>query len=348
MVLLSIHKRYLLCSTVVFRLYQRFLHFYTIYGIIFILVFYQILEEKELELPNKFKEKIINRYGKTGKEWLNGLDFIVEKYQSKFGLEKVELIEKLSMNVVFFAKSHQFGEIILKIGAPSQAALHEINIIQQYSPLYTAKCYFFNTDDRVMLLERLFPGQPLNHLPKTEERIKVFCNLANHLLINNYSPETFPSFETLFYKDVTYATQNKSLYVSIMPMITFANQLYQKIQEYHLPKYILHNDLHHKNILQSKDNWKAIDPHGIIGERCLECCQFLRQELTYFNLEPNSIRDFIKLFAQYFQEDEILMLEFLYIYVIRKVIWYIQFKFDSSTISYNIELCKKLLYLLEH
>lgn len=34
-----------------------------------------------IELPEKFKQNVINRYGIEGKEWLNSVDKIIEKYK---------------------------------------------------------------------------------------------------------------------------------------------------------------------------------------------------------------------------------------------------------------------------
>jgi streptomycin 6-kinase len=39
----------------------------------------------------------------------------------------------------------------------------------------------------------------------------------------------------------------------------------------------LHGDLHHFNVLRSnRAGWLAIDPKGLIGDRCFDVCQFLR------------------------------------------------------------------------
>ena len=46
---------------------------------------------------------------------------------------------------------------------------------------------------------------------------------------------------------------------------------------------VLHGDLHHDNILQSGDGWKAIDPHGLTGEPCYEVGALLRNPIA--NLE---------------------------------------------------------------
>lgn len=32
------------------------------------------------ELPIKFNENVVNRYGKKGKEWLNNINVIIDKY----------------------------------------------------------------------------------------------------------------------------------------------------------------------------------------------------------------------------------------------------------------------------
>lgn len=41
----------------------------------------------------------------------------------------------------------------------------------------------------------------------------------------------------------------------------------QEINSMNLPKYVLHDDLHHNNILKSKNDWKVIDTHGVVGEK---------------------------------------------------------------------------------
>ena len=40
---------------------------------------------------------------------------------------------------------------------------------------------------------------------------------------------------------------------------------------------VLHGDLHHFNILRAeRAEWLAIDPKGLVGDRCFDICQFLR------------------------------------------------------------------------
>ncbi|HZU77837.1 MAG TPA: aminoglycoside phosphotransferase family protein, partial [Dehalococcoidia bacterium] len=40
---------------------------------------------------------------------------------------------------------------------------------------------------------------------------------------------------------------------------------------------VLHGDLHHFNVLRAqREPWLAIDPKGLLGDRCFDVCQFLR------------------------------------------------------------------------
>ena len=64
-----------------------------------------------LELPEKFRKNIINRYNEKGIEWLSNLDNVVNKYINKFELKDVELIKDISMNLVRFANSKKYGDV---------------------------------------------------------------------------------------------------------------------------------------------------------------------------------------------------------------------------------------------
>lgn len=40
---------------------------------------------------------------------------------------------------------------------------------------------------------------------------------------------------------------------------------------------VLHGDLHHFNVLRAgRAEWRAIDPKGLVGDRCFDVCQFFR------------------------------------------------------------------------
>ncbi len=299
-----------------------------------------------LELPESFKVKAINRYNELGEKWLNNINNIIHQYTKQFELENIELAENSNVNLVIFATSRQFGDVVMKLCSPTST--REINIMQQYSENYVPKCYYSHLDDRVMILERLSPGYSLRHLENLEERIKVFSDLSNHLFIPINGTENFLTFEEIFEKRMQYLSENKHLFSDILWMFDIAQNLYEKIQNMNLPKYILHGDLQHKNILKAGENWKAIDPHGMIGEKVFETSQFIRSELKISTLERNKINEIVSLLSAYFGENKTLILEALYVYtLVEKIIWLIKNKENSQNISFSITVCKILLEMLE-
>lgn len=304
-----------------------------------------------INLPESFITRIKNRYGETGNDWLKNIDNIIEKYKNKFELKNIRLVDKLCVNVVLFAESNKFGNIVVKIGSPSQTTISEMNTIKYYSSKYFPKCYYYSEEDKVIILERIFPGENLTTVNDLKERIKIFTNISDNLLIpieflNN--TEQYLTFNEIFKSKIEYAYQNKNNFVDILWMIDKANNIYDKMHNVNLPKYILHNDLHHKNILKSEDGWKAIDPHGVIGERVLEVAQFIRSELDNINLDDNNKFDEVfTLTSQYYKEEKTLILEILYIYIIEKVIFYTKNKEKANKILHNIDICKKILQYIE-
>ena len=262
-------------------------------------------------------------------------------------LKNIRIVDNISINLVLFAESPEFGDIVVKIGTPSKTIISEMLTIKYYSPKYFPKCYYYSIEDKVIILERIFPGYNLSALENFEDRLKIFIDIANNLLIPIESvkeEKQFLSFHDIFKSKIEYAYQNKSQYLDILYMIDKANKIYDKIHEMNLPKYILHNDLHCKNILKTEDSWKAIDPHGIIGERVIELPQFIRNELDNINLENKcEFEEIITLVEKYYKEDKTLILETLYIYIIEKVIFYTKNKDNPNRIIHNINVCKKIL-----
>lgn len=299
-----------------------------------------------VELSEKFKLQIINRYGKQGTKWLSNINQIIEKYTYEFQLKNTKLVDGLGVNIVLFSTSEQYGEVVLKIIAPYPSSNTEIQLMQQYPPSYIPKCYYFNLRDRIMVQERLLPGYSLDNLNNKTKRVKIFSNIANSLLLKNDGEDNFLTYSELFKDTIKYAYDNKETFSDMMWMIEKANNIYNKIAAMNLPQYILHGDLHHKNILKSKNKWKAIDPHGMIGEKVFESSQFIRNELEIFDTSLDNFEELILLIEKYLGEDKQLIMQSLYVTIISKIIGYVKNKYDTIKILYNINLAKRILEYL--
>lgn len=230
-----------------------------------------------LVLNDAFKEKIINRYQKDGIEWLNNFNTVVDKYKYMFNLSNIKILDNLSINIIIKAKSKDFGEVIMKIGALGMTFLNEIKYINLLSLDNMVKCYYYNTDDRVMILENIYPGYNLTNVESFDERLKIFSMLVNDICKNSNHLSEFPTYRDRLKDKISNITNLDGINSDVLEMLLVANNMYDEISSMNLPKYVLDNDLQHKNILKGEIGWKMIDPHGVVGEKFLKHVNLLKQ-----------------------------------------------------------------------
>lgn len=203
-----------------------------------------------IELPLEFKQNIISRYNKSGENWLNSIDAIIEKYSEKFDLHDIELLKDITMNIIIFANSNKYGEIVMKIYSPGQDMISEVNYISLCSSKYVAKFYYYNKEDRVIIMEKISPGYQIVDLQNREEKIKIFSNIVNNLINQNISKNKFKLYEDILKEKIQLVSMNKQKYNSILYMIDVINKIYNDLKELDLPKYVLHNDLNQKKYIK--------------------------------------------------------------------------------------------------
>lgn len=100
----------------------------------------------------------------------DNIEGLIEKYKTKFKLSNITIVKNLSINIVLYAYSEIYGDVVIKIGAPSNTTTSEINFIINSKSKYIVKCYYYNLEDRVMILEKIKPGEQLNIVDKRENQ----------------------------------------------------------------------------------------------------------------------------------------------------------------------------------
>lgn len=152
----------------------------------------------------------------------------------------------------------------------------------------------------------------------------------------------FKNFGKRFNDKIICMKQNKEEFLYIIDIINTGVQLHNELKEKNLPKYVLHGDLQHYNILKSGDKLKAIDPHGFIAEKAFETAHFILNEIRNHNIEINELDNMISLVSKYFKEDRNLIKKTLYITIIEKIIWHRHNKYDENIIPTYIDICNYL------
>ncbi len=298
-----------------------------------------------LELPEEFRRRIINRFGDLAIDWLNNIDSIIEKYKIKFKLNNIEVLKKLTINVVLYAYSEIYGDVIIKLGTPNKSIMDEVNYIRNCNSDYMVKCYYYNLEDRIMILERIRPGVSLKAEPKREDRIGLFCNIVNDILMvandkeSNYRRYDSSSIERL--------NKDHNLEAGMKERVKNAQKLFEGINQMNLKEYVLHRDLHHKNILKSNKGWKVIDPHGVVGYKIFEIPQFIKAELEVDNNDISKIQEITNQISKRLREDTNLIYKALYIDTVSKIMFYISSGYSQEIIDYNKKICDEVLKYIQ-
>jgi len=296
-----------------------------------------------LELPEKYIESIISMFGEEGKNWLDSINPILDKYINKFNLINIKLIDNLTYNLVLFAECEEYGKVILKIWLPDNEAKREMLVLEKYNENHTCKCYYSNKEDNIMILERLIPGETLHNIKNKEERIKLFCDVALNLIVKVEENLELPTYREVLNRTFKKAEKELERYVKIKELINMADTFYKEIENSNLQKYILHADLHHDNILTSGNNRKAIDPHGFIGEKALETARFIENEIKDEEITKDEILEIIELMSKYFKEEKKLICKCLFIDKVLSTCWDIEGNFEDAYINKDINTLQLIL-----
>lgn len=294
-----------------------------------------------IHLPKEYKESVINSYGDKGKEWLENFNLTLNRCIKEFELDEIELVDKLSINIVLFAKSRKYGDIVLKILHPSETSINEIRVMKKYPKKYIPKLYLTDEENKIIIMERLYPGNTLDQISSRIERIKIFYSMLNHIKLEINSVDLIKE-RTIIERikhSIEYTYKNQDNYKDIMDMIEDSSKLCKKMEKTNLPKYILHDDLQHKNILKSKEGWKVIDPHGIIGERFFDTAMFIKAELSRKDTSMENMEEIVSLVAKYCKEDKENILKALFVFSVEKVIWGRKVKYCKEEIQIFYDIC---------
>jgi len=226
------------------------------------------------------KNKIIDRWGeKLYKKILKYLEI----YSEKWVLCDFEFVEYYSVSIIFFCKSKLYGDCVLKINDSEDVSV--IDFMSGYNALLDynnsekfCKLFECDTDNQIMLIERIIPGKMLKDEPSLEKRLEVFSDLFNGLHIEPKNPEIYVSHID-WICDICDKTDYTGKYEELYLHALKAKELCFEISKTYNRRLLLHGDLHYDNILLDKNGqYKIIDPSGVIGDPVFDTGRYILNE----------------------------------------------------------------------
>jgi len=231
-----------------------------------------------VDIPEYFQRKAARQFGEAGPGWVEALPTVLANCLERWELTDCEPIDDLSINLVCFARSPVYGEVVLKIQGPHAERFTEMTALELYGGRRACRCLECDREQAAMLLERILPGNNLRSVPAKDEQLAIATDMLCALPIPLQEMHGLPHYRdwmTSAFATVRRDYQPDGLVEELMGS---AWELFREIDDGE--QFLLHGDLHHENMLQARGGeWKVIDPQGVVGSRLLECGRFIENHV---------------------------------------------------------------------
>jgi streptomycin 6-kinase len=168
---------------------------------------------------------------------------------------------------------------VLKVSPHLEETRAEIAALAIWDGVGAARLLAAQPELGGLLQERIEPGTMLAEMSAVDD--DAATRVAAEILRTLWRPARADGLVSLESWCAAYA-RNRDVLSRGVP--GFPTKLFQRADELRAELLastrepaVLHGDLHHFNLLRShRAGWLAIDPKGLVGDRCFDVCQFLR------------------------------------------------------------------------
>ena len=146
--------------------------------------------------PSIFKTNIIDNYGETGREWLNGLGDTVQDLAAKWNLTDLEIFPNLTFNYVASA-IRDAVPVVLKVGMEHDLLKREAAVLTFFKNHGAVD--LIDSCDGALLLKKCSPGYSLmNFFPRDEKKsVEVIADVIKNLRLASKERKDFSEFVPL-------------------------------------------------------------------------------------------------------------------------------------------------------
>lgn len=238
-----------------------------------------------MQLNPIFLSNIHNICGDVGKLWLTELPKTIQRLSKQWHFDFLHPLFNLSYCFVGLVKMQENGQTaVLKMACESIGAVErEVAWLQsmvQGVPLV----YAYDEAHNAYLMEHLVPGESLKALVQAghdDMATHIICDVIKSLQSTSLSAD---SLSTVSFKHLSelIVDFNHLDGVCDPKVLSKAKSLFHDLTTDRSYDVILHGDLHHGNIISCGEGWKAIDPHGYVGDPVAEVGAMIRNPYDGF------------------------------------------------------------------
>ncbi|GGC78733.1 streptomycin 3''-kinase [Thalassobacillus devorans] len=250
-----------------------------------------------MKFQSQFKENLLLSFQKEGEAWLAQLPELIAYCENQWEL-KIGDPFQLSFNYVAPATRADGTEFVVKLCIPREGFRDELEALRLFAGQGIVSVIAADEERGILLLEKLAPGTMLVEVNKEE----TSCRLAAKVLGELHRPAPSSSLlPTTQSREANLQRQLREHPDGKGPItrsqMEKACDIFEYLHKSSQQQFLLHGDFHHYNVLASGENeWRAIDPKGLIGEREYDVIQFLLNKLPETDILP-VLRDRIDIFV---------------------------------------------------
>ncbi len=293
-----------------------------------------------MQIPATFMDKAVRTFGQRGRDWVDALPALVDHAIATWQLSDCRLFEPLSVNLICLAHSSIHGDVVLKLGVPQTEVSTEMRLLALWDGQGACRLHAADPNRGMMLLERLQPGTDLTGLPTTQERSLIAARLMARL----HRPAP-PDHGLPLYAErlaAAFARARRDGW-GCLDLIAEAEA---RIRPDGPQQVLLHGDLHHWNILQAgAHEWRAIDPHGVVGPAAVGPARFIQNEFSLVDEAawPAMLTTMTSIFADVLGETPRSIATAAFIDMVLSLCWSFEDHADQEQIAWSARRAEVLL-----
>lgn len=221
----------------------------------------------KFEVGIHFQQNIRDLHGKAGEVWLADLPTLIGAVCEKQNLKFISVIPNLSYHFVGLVELKETQEFaILKMAPNDEVIANEAKCLDCFSQ-GMVKIYTYDEEYFAIIMEKLEPGYSLKKFVVNGEDDEATRIIAR--TIRELQWHQTPKYSLKHVSDLMSDLAVLDNHID-KKILSKAKSLFTALTHDKSNDVILHGDLHHDNILAQGEHWKAIDPHGYIGDPVFE------------------------------------------------------------------------------
>lgn len=194
-------------------------------------------------------------------------------------LSDVTEIYTLPNRAVYSAKSKRYGEVILKLNSSLSSIASEYHMLKTVGGRYGCRVYEFDSENGILLEEKIIPGTVLRKVADVDVRIQKFAEVFRKIHKEASGDYDYPTYFEWIKKAHAFVEKIEQRKI-IIEQIKRAEEICGKLFDKYTERMVLHGDLHHDNMLLSEEgNYKIIDAKGVLGPQIFDIPRFILNEL---------------------------------------------------------------------